>query len=112
VLPPIVEPAPTPPGPVVHELKAKDFSLGSPDFGQPELFEYPLPELFRLGFEAIAHFKIDPRTGIWPKHEEVVAYLVTCRLSGGRLVSKRLATMLATAIKGAESMKGGNSKRR
>ena len=105
-----VAPAP-PPAPAPKTtvgLKAEPFSL-SPDLGRPDLFEYMLPEFVRLTLEAVAHFKIDARAGHYPKHEELVNYFVTRRLSDGRLISSRQARFLATFCRPVDAMKGGNS---
>ena len=86
-----------------------EYALGAPDFGQPELFEYVLPEFVKVQLEAVVHFKIDARAGKYPKHEQLAAWFTTRRLSDGRLISPRQANTLATYCRPVGAMKGGNS---
>jgi hypothetical protein len=97
--------------PVTVESKAAEYALGSPDFATPRLTTTDFPEYVAILLEAVWHFKIDKKAGKYPKHEELVAYFVTRRLSDGRLISVRQAHALATFCRPVGAMKGGNSKR-
>jgi hypothetical protein len=96
------------PSPV--KLVAPEYSLGAPDFATPPLATTDFPEFVAIMLEAVWHFGIDAKTGKYPKHEELVAYFMTRRLSDGRQISARQAYALATHCRPVGAMKGGNSK--
>jgi hypothetical protein len=92
--------------PVVHELKANDFWLGSPDFGKPSA-EYS--EFTVILMQAHKDLKINPAASIYPKHEEAKSYFMKLRLSDGRLVSPNEAQKLASFCRPVRAKTGGNS---
>jgi hypothetical protein len=96
--------------PVVHELRAPDYLLGSPVFGKPKMKEYP--EFVSLQLKAIEHFGIDASAGIYPTKDVLVAYFKAQRLSNVMQIDGRKAEYLAMFCRGVEGLKGGYHRRR
>ena|SRR5215831_17111277 len=87
--------------PAAHELKAPDYSLGSPDIAKPPMRE--IPELINMMLEAI-----------WgePKGDRTVVKKFAARfegrvLSSGFKIGKKLAGHMATCCRATTIAGGG-----
>jgi len=103
---------PTPQPPVVHQLRADNYTLSAPEFGQPEVdqawLEKNLTEWLVLALRIHHHFASEEkRAGQRVLEKDGVPYIMKCEPPPGREMSKHLAEVLFTICREASRMSGG-----
>jgi len=109
---PAIAPPPTPKTTIASQVE--NYTLKTPRFAQPAArhmwLEENVPEFVAILLQAVHHFKIDGKTGVYPKHHVAMSYFLSRRLSDGRYITPRQARALATFCRPVKAMSGGNSK--